>query len=250
MSDSGVFSFRVEFSIQCPRCDNPLPLDGPQKRAHCITGIDVSLNGLERSREALEKTDNMLAVCMDSSELAFPAGSFDMVCISNSLHHMARLDDTLAEMMRVLRPGGHFLVKEMYCDNQTEAQMTHVLMHEWWASIDMLRGVPHFSTFPRKEILLVCEGLDLEEMIIADYSFLDSDPLDREVIDHINGAIDTYIARIEDPQSNSELAERGEQLRKRLHNVGFHRATSLALLGRKPLSSSPSASQTTRSYST
>lgn len=201
-----------------------------------ITGIDVSPNGLERSRKALEKIDDMLTVCMDSSELAFPAGSFDMVCISNSLHHMARLDDALAEMMRVLRPGGYFLVREMYSDNQTEAQMMHVLMHEWWATIDTLNGIPHFSTFPRKEILLVCGGLDLEEMIVADYSFLESDPLDREVIDRINGAIDTYIARIEDPQSNSELARRGEQLRNRLHNVGFHRATSLALLGMKPSS--------------
>lgn len=201
-----------------------------------ITGIDVSPKGLERSREALKRIDDMLAVCMDSSELAFPAGSFDMVCISNSLHHMGKLDDALAEMMRVLRPGGYFLVREMYSNNQTEAQMMHVLMHEWWATIDTLNGIPHFSTFPRKEILLVCEGLDLEEMIIADFSFLDSDPLDREVIDHINGAIDTYIARIEDPHCNSELAERGEQLRKRLHNIGFHRATSLALLGRKPSS--------------
>jgi len=201
-----------------------------------ITGIDVSPNGLERSKEALKKIDDMLAVCMDSSEMAFPGGSFDMVCISNSLHHMARLDDTLAEMMRVLRPGGHFLAREMYCDNQTEAQMTHVLMHEWWASIDTLRGVPHFSTFPRKEILLVCEGLDLEEMIIADYSFLDSDPLDREVIDHINGTIDTYIARIEGLEDNSGLVERGEQLRERLYSAGFQGATSLVLLGRKPSS--------------
>ena len=32
---SDLFSFRVEFSLQCPRCDNPLPLDGPLEKAHC-----------------------------------------------------------------------------------------------------------------------------------------------------------------------------------------------------------------------
>ena len=71
-----------------------------------IIGIDISLKGLERSKESLEKIDDILTACMNSSEMAFFNGSFDMVCISNSLHHMARLDDTLNEMMRTLKPGG------------------------------------------------------------------------------------------------------------------------------------------------
>ena len=199
-----------------------------------ITGIDVSPKGLEKSREALEKIDDMHAACMDSSEMAFYDCTFDMVCISNSLHHMARLDDTLAEMMRVLKPGGYYLVSEMYSDNQTEAQMTHVLMHEWWASIDTLNGVPHFSTFPREKILNLCADLGLEELISGDYSFLDSDPIEQKVIDHINGAIDTYIGKAENIENSTELVKRGDELRDRLHRVGFHRATSLAFLGRKP----------------
>lgn len=199
-----------------------------------ITGIDVSPKGLERSREALEKIDDMLAACMDSAEMAFPAGSFDMVCISNSLHHMARLDDTLAEMKRVLRPGGYFLVSEMYRDNQTEAQMTHVLMHEWWASIDTLNGIPHFSTFSRERILNLCADLGLEELISGDYSALDSDPMNKDVIDHLNGAIDAYIGRMENIEGTSRLVKRGEELRERLLRVGFHGATSLVVLGRQP----------------
>ncbi len=167
--------------------------------------------------------------------MAFPAGSFDMVCISNSLHHMARLDDTVAEMMRVLRPGGYFLAGEMYRDNQTEAQMTHVLMHEWWASIDTLNGIPHFSTFTREKTLNIIAALGLNELISGDYSFLDSDPMNKDVIDHINGAIDTYIGRAENIEGSSELIKQGEKLRERLQRVGFHRATSLLVLGRKPL---------------
>ncbi len=199
-----------------------------------ITGIDVSWNGLERSRETLKKIDDMRAVCMDSSEMAFYDGSFDMVCISNSLHHMARLDDTLAEILRVLKPGGYFLVSEMYSDNQTEAQLTHVLMHEWWASIDTLNGIPHFSTFPRERILNIAETLGLNELIAADFSNLNSDPMNKEVIDHISGAIDTYIGKTEKMGNSSKLIQRGEELRERLFSVGFHRATSLALLGMKP----------------
>ncbi|MBN2608481.1 MAG: hypothetical protein JXA64_05145 [Candidatus Fermentibacteraceae bacterium] len=33
--DVPLFSFRVEFSIQCPRCDMPVHLDGPVATVHC-----------------------------------------------------------------------------------------------------------------------------------------------------------------------------------------------------------------------
>lgn len=34
--ESDPFSFRVEFSMACPRCDNPVPVDGPVATAHCV----------------------------------------------------------------------------------------------------------------------------------------------------------------------------------------------------------------------
>ncbi len=199
-----------------------------------ITGIDVSWKGLEKSREALNKIEDMHVVCMDSSEMAFSPRSFDMVCISNSLHHMARLEHTLKEMMRVLKPGGYFLISEMYSDNQTEAQMTHVLMHEWWASIDTLNGIPHFSTFPREKILNIAQTLGLNDLITADYSSLDSDPMSKDVMDHINGAIDTYMGRAKNIEDSSKLVKRGEELKEKLQSDGFHGATTLALLAGKP----------------
>jgi ubiquinone/menaquinone biosynthesis C-methylase UbiE len=72
-------------------------------------------------------------VKMDAQEMTFADASFDTVCIANSLHHVAGLRRVLAEMTRVLRPKGRFIVAEMYCDGQTDPQMTHVLLHHWWA---------------------------------------------------------------------------------------------------------------------
>ena len=72
-------------------------------------------------------------VKMDAQEMTFADASFDTVCIANSLHHVADLRRVLAEMARVLRPKGRFIVAEMYCDGQTDPQMTHVLLHHWWA---------------------------------------------------------------------------------------------------------------------
>jgi len=198
-----------------------------------ITGIDFDWQVLGKSGKFHKDIDNFLPVCMNSSEIAFPAETFDMVCISNSLHHLTELTATLEEMKRVLRSGGFFLVNEMYCDDQTESQMTHVLMHEWWASIDMQLGTPHFSTFPKAGILRLCEELGLDELITSDYSSLQSDPKDKEVLNHVNGAIDMYLSKAENISNNSDLVERGEELRERLLRTGFHGATSLTALGRK-----------------
>jgi ubiquinone/menaquinone biosynthesis C-methylase UbiE len=86
---------------------------------------------------------------MDAANLDFEAETFDTVCIANSLHHMADLPAVLAEMLRVLKTGGTFLVYEMYRDGQQETQLTHVHLHHWWAAIDTGMGIPHNETYTR-----------------------------------------------------------------------------------------------------
>ncbi len=199
-----------------------------------IIGIDISQKGLVRFREAMDEIGDMISACMDSSRIALADESIDMICISNSLHHMADLEDTLMEMKRVLKPGGYFLLSEMFRDNQTESQMTHVMLHQWWASIDTLNGIPHFNTFRKEKILHLCDLLQLDELITGEYSSLDSDPMDEKTIDSLNGAIDTYISRSDNIENNSELVKRGMELRERLNRIGFHGATTLTAFGRKP----------------
>jgi SAM-dependent methyltransferase len=45
-----------------------------------------------------------------SEKIPFPNGHFDVVCSFNSLDHVANLDRTSAEIARVTRPGGLFLL--------------------------------------------------------------------------------------------------------------------------------------------
>jgi ubiquinone/menaquinone biosynthesis C-methylase UbiE len=46
----------------------------------------------------------------DSERLPFPAGAFDVVTCSNSFHHYPHQDRAVAEMHRVLKPGGLLLL--------------------------------------------------------------------------------------------------------------------------------------------
>ena len=167
---------------------------------------------------------------MDAARMEFADGSFDTVCIANSLHHMPDLSGTLSEMLRVLKPGGYLIVSEMYCNNQTETQMTHVHLHHWWGAVDQTRGIFHAETFRRAEIVELVAGLGLVEMRMEDLSDLSENPHNPEMMAQLKPVIDRYIQRAE---GHPELQALGEELRQRLEEVGFDGATSLLVIGRK-----------------
>ena len=194
-----------------------------------IIGIDTK-EGLEEVFEEQFGDKPIRYHQMDAAQMAFADESFDTVCISNSLHHMPDLTDTLNEMLRVLKPGGHLILLEMYCDNQTETQMTHVQLHHWWGAVDRSQGVSHNETFRREEIVKMVAGLGLAEMRLQDLSELGENPHDPEILETLNPVIDRYIQRAE---GHPELQAHGEELRQRLEQVGFDGAASLIIVGRK-----------------
>jgi ubiquinone/menaquinone biosynthesis C-methylase UbiE len=59
---------------------------------------------------------NIQPVQADSERLPFAAGSFDVVTCANSFHHYPHQERAVAEMHRVLRPGGRLLLIDGYRD--------------------------------------------------------------------------------------------------------------------------------------
>ncbi len=51
-------------------------------------------------------------VLCDAEQLPFAAGSFDLVCVAFGLRNMTHKEIALAEMARVLKPGGRLLILE------------------------------------------------------------------------------------------------------------------------------------------
>ncbi len=75
-----------------------------------IVGLDLSRKMLE---QAVEKTapwaDRITLIWDDASRLPFPADTFEAVACLEALEFMPDPDQVLAEMVRVLRPGGLLL---------------------------------------------------------------------------------------------------------------------------------------------
>ena len=111
-----------------------------------FVGVDIDQDDLTKARERF-MGQPVQFLMMDATNLQFDDASFDTVCIANSLHHLDDIPRVLAEMNRVLKPGGHFIVEEMYQDGeQSEAQRTDILEHHWTAKIDRLQGISHKET--------------------------------------------------------------------------------------------------------
>jgi demethylmenaquinone methyltransferase/2-methoxy-6-polyprenyl-1,4-benzoquinol methylase len=74
---------------------------------------DINRRMLERGRDRLLDAGFALpAVQCDGERLPFPAAYFDCVTVGFGLRNMTRKDAALAEMARVIKPGGRLVVLE------------------------------------------------------------------------------------------------------------------------------------------
>lgn len=77
-----------------------------------VIGVDLTLTALAvaRKRASEEGVDNVEFFCGDAEHLAFPDASFDVVYSFGVIHHTPEIQRAVAEIERVLRPGGRAFV--------------------------------------------------------------------------------------------------------------------------------------------
>jgi len=89
-------------------CGTGLVLERIARFAHTAKGIDLSPGMLERA-----KGRGLDVQQADCAALPFEDASFDVACSFKVLAHVPDFDTAVAEMARVVRPGGH-LVFDVY----------------------------------------------------------------------------------------------------------------------------------------
>ncbi len=198
-----------------------------------IVGIDIDEKPLEEARERFDEK-NIRFQQGDADNIEFEDAGFDTVAMSNSIHHLPEPGRTLAEIMRVLRPGGLLLLKEPFRDNQNPPQMTHVLLHHWHAELNRRSGITHRRSYLRREIVRMVESLELVDPDLFDLVFDDRDPKDEETRKSTLERIDKALADSKKYGFDQEFKVRGMDIRQRVIDIGFLPATELMAIGRKP----------------
>jgi len=207
-----------------------------------FTGIDVSGKEIEAAKKSMGEAAEFYE--MNAENIEYKDGYFDTVCMANSLHHLDDVGLVLGEMMRVLKPGGHFILQEPFSDGeQTEAQRSEILSHNLDADIDSVLGVPHRRTFTRDEIKNIIAKLSLRKTDVYESSwypkclFCDDrvrceDPRDDAIVSFAIEEIDENLQRLSE-QDRTRFQEEAERIKERIRERGSALASILFIIGNK-----------------
>ena len=112
--------------------------------AGVVVHTDINESMLRQGRDRLIDAGVALpTVICDAEALPFATGSFDLVSVGFGLRNMTHKDKALAEMNRVVRPGGRLLVLEF---SKVAAPLSKV--YDWYS----------FNVLPRLGRLIAGDG--------------------------------------------------------------------------------------------
>jgi len=196
-----------------------------------IIAIDLDPERLTKIEEE-SKLENVSFKAMNLDQLDFKNDYFDTVAIRFSVHHLTNINQALSEMKRVLKPGGLFIICEMYRDNQNPKQENYTNLHHWWAEVDRVRNVPHYPTLLRNEMISHFDNLQLQSVKYVDHDFPseDEDSDDYEELDKI---FNQYVDIVRQYPGNDDLISKGQQILTTIKEGGMEPPSALFLFGRK-----------------
>ncbi len=214
------------------------------KGYNSFTGIDISEEDIKKAKERFQDAPVNLVV-MNAESMTFRDNQFDTVCISYTIHHLENINKVLAEMYRVLKPGGYFILQEMFSDGeQTEAQIVDMDIHHLNVKIDTLLGIPHFASLTRQQLRNFITKIGLNDIEVYESSwstkclFCDDAnkcqyPMRTENIEFLIKQIDDDLDRIREHPSYSELLEEAELIKERVKTYGSSAASLMYIFGKK-----------------
>ncbi|MGN6253511.1 MAG: class I SAM-dependent methyltransferase [Solirubrobacterales bacterium] len=120
-------------------------------------GVDLTPAMVEKAREeaAREGIENVEFTVGDATALEFGDASFDGAVTRFSFHHIPTPQRVLAEMARVVRPGGWVIVSDLLADEDADAQA-------WHQEIERLRDPSHWATPTPARLRAMGEAVGLE----------------------------------------------------------------------------------------
>ncbi|MBI9014919.1 MAG: class I SAM-dependent methyltransferase [Clostridiales bacterium] len=196
-----------------------------------IVGVDTHEKAIERAKES-QNDPRVTYEIMDVYD--YDKEPFDIVCLSNSLHHFEDPNKILELMVSLTKDDGYIIFNEMYQDFQNDKQMTHVGLHHFWASIDRIHGVIHKETYKKKEIIDILTAVPKTELLDSwNLEFEEEQTIGPEDYTMLKNSVTNSLKRIEGHERYGEYQKTGDILLNRIDEIGFESATQLMVVLKK-----------------
>ncbi|GKT48775.1 lovastatin nonaketide synthase mokA [Colletotrichum spaethianum] len=176
-------------------------LGSPQLAFDTYTFTDISSSFLDKARETFaQHEDRMdfrtLDIRQSPEEQGFKPHQYDLIVASNILHATPNLQESMANVRKLLKPGGHVVVMELTHREHARLGFIFGLFPDWWAGQDEGRIWEPFVSFEKWDEVLKQTG----------FSGIDSRTLDRDAALFPNScfsthAINNHISRLDSPLS-------------------------------------------------
>ncbi|MFX0172834.1 MAG: methyltransferase domain-containing protein [Candidatus Hodarchaeota archaeon] len=184
-------------------------------------------------------------VKMNAEALEFKDNSFDLVSISESLHHIKDPIQVLKEIGRFLTPDGVFILQESISDeDQKKSRLSDVLIHEFIAKNDVLRGYYHRKFYTRQELIDMVEksGFSIHEIFISQIplkcalcKYLDycTDTMSKRMINKGLREISASLNKIKEFSQYPDIKIQATALRKEICHNGYSPASVIFIIAKE-----------------
>lgn len=195
-----------------------------------IIGIDLLEVSITACKEKFDdKRINFFK--MDAANMEFDDDVFDLVCLSNSLHHLKDIYIIMKEMERVLKPGGALIFCEMMSNNLDKRQKSHLMMHHFAAEVDRERGSFHDLTFTNQKILKILKEESSLNIVDAwDLTYAEKEENSKEEIEWLFETIDRVKERVNESPRKKYYDKKADKIKKYINRNGFDSATQLIVV--------------------
>ena len=200
---------------------------------------EVQLVGVDPSAAALAEAQSgsydgkVSFLQMEGENLQFEDESFDVVSMSNAMHHLASQEKTFSEMKRVVKNGGWILIAEIVSDRLTEAQENQKMLHHLKSFVDRKVGITHRETWTEAEVLEIIRANKIQPILTFSYNRMAKPTTDEAKLAAWEADFSRHIETLKGQPEYDEKAKLLNVFRERLAKYGFQPARQVVVLGTK-----------------
>jgi len=138
-------------------CGPGIVVEALGQRGGEVVGIDLTPEMLQQANQRCRQAglSNVELICGPAERLNFPPGHFDAAVSRATLHHLQDPSAVLAEMARVVKPGGRIALADIVSSEDAAPAQLH-------NALEILRDPSHTRMLALSELLALAQSAELK----------------------------------------------------------------------------------------